>query len=216
MEQIPPWDANRSSASQEIPQFYGTRRFIPVFTTTRHIPLSSDRAVLSMHTSYILKNNFNIILWSTPGSCKWSPSLRSSDQNPECTSLLTRVTRLVSLLLLTYLETGILKNLSSWEETLEPEDYYSLYNHVPPTLMFIVPSILYLIDMIASVLTSLRMSGAIPPLPSISLFGTLCLCLKNQIINNVWISWWIFVTPDPNITHSVNVWLLCFSLSLKN
>jgi hypothetical protein len=37
--------------------------------------------------SHCLKIHFNIILPSTPGSPKWSPSLRFSYQNPVCTSL---------------------------------------------------------------------------------------------------------------------------------
>jgi hypothetical protein len=40
MEQSPSWEANRSSASQEIPPFYGTRRFITALTRARHLSLS--------------------------------------------------------------------------------------------------------------------------------------------------------------------------------
>jgi hypothetical protein len=40
MEQRPSWEAKRFSASQEIPAFYGTRRFITAFTRARHLSLS--------------------------------------------------------------------------------------------------------------------------------------------------------------------------------
>ena len=40
MEQSPSWEAKRSAASQEIPAFYGTRRFITAFTSARHLSLS--------------------------------------------------------------------------------------------------------------------------------------------------------------------------------
>jgi hypothetical protein len=40
MEQSPYWEAWRSSASQKIPAFYGTRRFIAMFTSARHLALS--------------------------------------------------------------------------------------------------------------------------------------------------------------------------------
>ena len=43
---IPPWSRvlleklTGSAASQEIPRFFGTRRFITVLTSARHLPLS--------------------------------------------------------------------------------------------------------------------------------------------------------------------------------
>jgi hypothetical protein len=41
IEQSPSWEANRSAASQEIPRiYYGTRRFITVLTSARHLSLS--------------------------------------------------------------------------------------------------------------------------------------------------------------------------------
>jgi hypothetical protein len=40
MEQRPSWEVNSSSASQEFPSFYGTRRFITEFTRGRHLSLS--------------------------------------------------------------------------------------------------------------------------------------------------------------------------------
>jgi hypothetical protein len=40
MDQSPSWEANSRSDSQEVSNFYGTRRFITVFTTARHRSLS--------------------------------------------------------------------------------------------------------------------------------------------------------------------------------
>jgi len=46
VEQSPSWEANRSSTSQEIPRIYGTRKFIPSFTTFRHLFLYWARSIL--------------------------------------------------------------------------------------------------------------------------------------------------------------------------
>jgi len=40
MEQSPSLEANCSAASQEIPRIFGTRRFITVLTSARHLSLS--------------------------------------------------------------------------------------------------------------------------------------------------------------------------------
>ena len=40
MEQSATWEANRFSASQEIPRIYGTRRFITAVTSAHHVSLS--------------------------------------------------------------------------------------------------------------------------------------------------------------------------------
>jgi hypothetical protein len=47
-EQSPSWEANRFSASQEIPPLYGTRSFTTAFTRARHLSLYEARSVQSM------------------------------------------------------------------------------------------------------------------------------------------------------------------------
>ena len=56
---------------KKFPAFYGTRRFITAFTSARHLSLS-----WASPTSYFLNIHLNIIFPSTPGSTKWSLSLR--------------------------------------------------------------------------------------------------------------------------------------------
>ena len=48
MEQSPSWEAYRFSASQEIPTFRGTRRFITSFTSARHRSLTWASSIQSM------------------------------------------------------------------------------------------------------------------------------------------------------------------------
>ena len=47
MEQSPSWKANGSAAGQEIPCIFGTRRFITVFTSARHLSLSWANSIQS-------------------------------------------------------------------------------------------------------------------------------------------------------------------------
>ena len=72
-----------SAASQEIPRIYGTRRFITVLTSARHLPYHEP---VPTTPSHFLKIHLNIILPSTSGSPQWSLSLRVSHQKPVHTS----------------------------------------------------------------------------------------------------------------------------------
>ena len=56
------------------------------FTEAHHLGLSWARSTQTMLPSHTLKLNLSVIFPSTPGSSKWSPSLRSPNQDPVYTS----------------------------------------------------------------------------------------------------------------------------------
>jgi len=84
LEQSSCWEANRPSASQEIPRILGTQIFITAFTKARHLSLSWTRSIQSMLPSKFSNIYFNIGLPSRSRSSKWSLALRSLHHNPSC------------------------------------------------------------------------------------------------------------------------------------
>ena len=103
MEQSPSWEADSSSATQEIPRIlYNQKIHYCIHNSPPPAPiLSHIGPIHAPSPSHFSKIHFNIILRSTPGSFKWSLFFSSPYQNSVCTSLtLIRATCAAHLTLL--------------------------------------------------------------------------------------------------------------------
>ena len=96
MVQSPSWEANWFAASQEIPRISRNPKVhYRIHNSPPPVPILSQLDPALTPTSHFLKIHLHIILPYTPGSSKWSLSLRFPHQNFVYTSILPPSIRVI-------------------------------------------------------------------------------------------------------------------------
>ena len=87
MEYSHSWEANRFSASQEIPRIlWNPKVHYRIHNSPPPVPILRQLDSFHNPTSHFLMIHLNIVLPSTPGSPKWSIFFKFPHQNPLYTS----------------------------------------------------------------------------------------------------------------------------------
>ena len=90
MQRNTSWEANRFTASQELPRILRNPKVhYRILKCLPPVPILNHLDPVHTPKTHFLKIHLNIILPSTPGSPKWSLTIRLSQQNPVHASTLT-------------------------------------------------------------------------------------------------------------------------------
>jgi hypothetical protein len=96
MEQSPSSEAKMSWATQEIPRIlWNPKVHNRIHKSSPPVPILSQIDPVHAPPTNLSQVYFNIILLSTPGSSKWSPSLRFPHYSPVCASPLPHTCHMI-------------------------------------------------------------------------------------------------------------------------